>query len=359
MSSVIHGGDVYRYGRGIVDFSSNINPLGLPGSVREVLQGDWGHLLRYPDVEYRELRQAIAGGYTGVGAENVIVGNGAAEIIYLLGQSLRAKRVLLVEPTFGEYREAVELGGGTAETLFYREEAGWSLPLEELIARLPYNDGVWLGHPNNPTGQLIGRAALRVLLEETRRQGKFLILDEAFIDFTLQNDRSGVHRLCEHTGLFVIRAFTKWYALPGLRLGYGFGSPAWIARLRQRQIPWSVNSLAAEAGLRVLDDAAYRRRSEEWIRTEPAFLMKGLGAVEGLTVYPTSANFILCKITRSGWTAARLKEALVQRGILIRDAGTFPGLDGRYFRIAVKSRAENAMLVRAMEGAFSGPHNLE
>lgn len=349
MSSVIHGGDIYRYGTELVDFSSNINPLGLPDSVKDVLRGGWEHLQRYPDLEYRQLRQAITGSFPNVGIENIIVGNGAAEIIYLLGQFFNNRRILLVEPTFGEYREAVELGGGSVETVFSKEETNWAFPLSEVIAKLPQVDGIWLGHPNNPTGQLLGERVLEVLMQKTQQWGKYVILDEAFIDFTLAHEASGVRWLPHHSQLFVIRAFTKWYALPGLRLGYGLASSEWVEILRKKQIPWSVNSLAAEVGIRLVLDTAYDQRSCQWIEVERPFLIKELSAVQGLTVYPTMANFILCKIDVAGWSAARLQGAMLEHGVLIRDARSFVGLDDRYFRVAIKQRADNERMVQGIK----------
>ncbi len=350
MRKVIHGGDIYQYPAEIIDFSSNINPLGIPHSVKKILQGNWEHLLRYPDIDYRALRQNIAA-YHLIGEEQVLVGNGAAEIIFLLGNFFRGKKILIPVPAFGEYAEAVKLGGGEVVTL-KRDVADFALPLEEIRMLLKQVDGIILCNPNNPTGQILREPELREIVELTYTLGKYLILDEAFIDFVPEPEKSsGLKWLKHHSQLIIIRAYTKYYALPGLRLGYGLGDERVLADLRRYQMPWSVNSLAVEIGKVVLKDREYQQLSREWIGRERNFLQTHLQEMVGLRIFPTEANFFLIKL-ENGQIARELKQRMIEKGVLIRDASSFVGLDDSYFRVAIKERTDNLRLINALTEAL-------
>ncbi len=347
MSNVIHGGDIYQYSDQLIDYSSNINPLGIPDSAKNVFTGDWEHLLRYPDINYSSLRSKIAREHQ-LKEDQVIVGNGAAEIIFLMGRLFDGKKVLIPMPTFGEYQEAVELGGGQVEIVFRDLKNDFALPVSEIVAKLNDVDGLILCHPNNPTGRVVNQDDLFKIIEKTKQLDKFLILDEAFIDFVPDSEGlSGIRWLKEHPSMLIIRAFTKFFAMPGLRLGYGLGSPELIETLRGMQIPWSVNSLAAEIGEKVLDDKDYIQRSREWIATERDFLGKALLKLPNIEVCPTDTNFILCKIVKEALSVGVLKERMIKEGILIRDASSFNGLDQSYFRVAIKDRKNNEKLCEA------------
>lgn len=351
MTKVIHGGDIYQYTGKIIDFSSNINPLGLPGMVQDILSTEWRCLEYYPDLHYTALRRAIADKHALVSEDQVIVGNGAAEIIYLVGSLFQGKQVLIPMPSFGEYQQAVEQWGGQVELVFRKSVNRFALPMEEILRRLPDVDGLILCNPNNPTGNLLSEEELIRILNQAEAYGKIVVLDEAFIDFVSDSARSsGVDWLEEVSTLLVIRAFTKFYAMPGLRLGYGIGSREFIQTMRERQMPWSVNSLAAKIGEQVLQDEEYRAQSIQWIESERVHFMQSLQQVTALRVYPATANFLLCQIRGQRMKAADLKERLLDAGILIRDASSFCGLDESYFRVAIKGREDNEKLVAALQG---------
>ncbi|MCK4258120.1 MAG: threonine-phosphate decarboxylase [Halanaerobiales bacterium] len=349
MSKVIHGGNIYQYSDKLIDFSSNINPLGIPGSAKVVLNESWEHLERYPDLYYTSLRNAIANHHQ-LDADQIIVGNGAAEIIFLMGRLFQNKKVLIPMPTFGEYRQAVELGGGQVEIVYRDSENDFSLPINKILDNLNHVDGVILCHPNNPTGKLVAEDNLVQIVEKTRQLNKMLILDEAFIDFAFDSEKkSGLKWLKSHPQMMIIRAFTKFYAMPGLRLGYGLGSSQLIERLHEMQIPWSVNSLAVEIGIRILQDIDYLQRSKDWIFAEREYFTNALRKLPDIQVYPTDANFILCKIQREDLNVGVLKARMIDEGILIRDASSFAGLDNSYFRVAIKDHENNKYLCQALE----------
>ena len=353
MERVEHGGDIYNYNQQLLDFSSNINPLGIPTSAKEILEGSWDYLTRYPDIEYTGLRKAIAK-EQGTKSEEIIVGNGAAEIIYLLGQLFEGKRVLIPQPTFGEYQQAVINAGGEVIDVYRNEENDFTLPVNKIVEQLSWVDGLILCHPNNPTGDLISEEDLKNILDKAREEGVKVILDEAFIDFVPTGQRrSGLKWLDSHPQLFIIRAYTKFFAMPGLRLGYGLGSTRLIEKLKKKQMPWSVNSLAVEVGQQVLGDREYIDKSQQWIAREREFLLDKLDTIVQLKVYPTEANFILCKIKNERLTAVTLKKLMVKKGILIRDASTFIGLDNFYFRVAIKERESNIQLYQTLKQVLS------
>lgn len=350
-----HGGDIegaaHRYGLEtgqIVDFSASINPLGPPPGLLPKLRAGLGSVRHYPQPRGGRLRQALAGRH-GTSPDRVIVGNGAAELIYLACRALRPRRALLPVPAFSEYARAIAAVGGEVEYFALRAEDGFILRREMLSDRLRAGsyDLLVLGNPNNPTGNLLSGTEVDGLLADAAAGGTFVLVDEAFLGFVPDATRYGAARNELPGGAFIIGSFTKLFALPGLRLGYGLGPPALIKRMEGERDPWSVNTLAIAAGLDCLDQAEFIRRSVQLIEREREGLRRSLDGL-GITAYPSRANFILCRLPGDGLTAAHLRDALARHGILIRDCGNFPGLDPFFFRLAVRRPAENRALVRAL-----------
>lgn len=347
MTKVIHGGDIYRYPGELLDFSSNINPLGVPDVVIELLRGET-NLERYPDIEYRALRRKIADRYQ-LKPEEILVGNGAVEIIFLIANLFSEQKVLLPVPTFGEYRRAVEQAGGQVEIVFRKREHNFALPLAEIEEKLPTVAGIIICNPNNPTGNLMSLDELTQLVEMTKDLQKYLIFDEAFLDFVPDPEKStALQWLSRHPRMLIIRALTKFFAIPGLRFGYGFGGAEVISHLRNLQIPWSVNSLAAKAAELLIYDNNYIECSRDWIKRERGYFLEKLEKIFGLEVWPTAANFLLARLT-TGMSAKDIKTELISHQILIRDASSFLGLDQSYFRLAIKDRASNQKLLTALK----------
>jgi threonine-phosphate decarboxylase len=337
-----HGGNLRlanaRYGsKDWLDFSANINPLGLPPALRESLEGALasGVLQRYPDPDSAELRGLFAQKH-GLTPEQVLVTNGASEALQLALAALPRGEVALPVPSFSEYGASARLHGHTARPLPMDADSFDIPPPQRRYT------GVILGNPNNPTSKLVGGDCLEAWLEAC----DWVVVDEAFVELTAAGEaNSAVPRLSRYPNLIVVRALTKQLSIPGLRLGYALAGKAWIERMRARQIPWSVNALAQAVASSLPGLGGYLDDTKKWIGTEPRRLFSELISIPGLTAWPPDTNFILC---RGGQPARRIIAAMAQRGILLRDASNFDGLDERYFRVAVRLRAENERLVQAL-----------
>jgi threonine-phosphate decarboxylase len=311
-----HGGDVWSaeeiYGRpreAFLDYSSNMNPWGPPPVVKDLLINSWQDIIRYPDPAVRELRQKLAATY-GIPAESILVGNGAAELIDLAVRVIKPALTGLVRPSFLEYEEAVDKINGQVLDIPVYAEQGFELQLEAIELALQQADMLFLGHPNNPTGRLLQAPLLKHILAA----GKPLILDEAFIDFSFEEEQvSLIRQAAESKNLFVIRSMTKFYAIPGIRLGFIVSHPDNITRLRKLQTHWSVNYIAQLVGAAVLDDRAYTTKTKYWLLEERAWFSTQLKSIN-LNVYPSDANFLLCAIPKAnGLNVGLLQKRLGDR----------------------------------------------
>jgi len=356
-----HGGDLVtaadEYGLsedGFLDFSSNMNPYGPPESVGRLLCGRWRELARYPDPAIRSFRRKLAERFR-IDAERIWVGNGAAELIDLAVRAIMPRTAAVVRPSFSEYEEAVTKAGGRVIEIPLSAADRFDLPERDVRRVAARTDVLIVGHPNNPTG----RPADPRFLRDLARDGVRLIVDEAFIDFSPEQERLSLIRLAaESDRVAVIRSMTKFYAVPGIRLGFVVAGGEWIARIRRLQVPWSVNAPAQWIGEALLDEREYAERTVRWIGEERAWLSGKLASL-GLTVTPSEANFLLCRLpSANGGSIGPLDAGTVQRllgrrGVLIRDASRFPGLDGSYIRVAVRLRHENERLVSELARVFA------
>ncbi|WP_410015146.1 threonine-phosphate decarboxylase CobD [Sodalis sp. C49] len=333
----------------IVDFSANINPLGMPPSLRRALAETWALAERYPDPLYRRLHARLAA-HHGCPASWILAGNGATELIYDLAFLLRGKTVLLLSPGFAEYRLALE--GMDCRIREYRlAEHDDFRPDPRLLAALgPGIDCLFLCTPNNPTGQLIEPDLMQAITLRCRELAITLVVDEAFMDF-IPGGVSMIDSLSGLPAVFVLRSLTKFYAIPGLRLGYMVSSDGQaVARLRERRPPWTINAFAALAGEVVLDDADYQRDSRQWLQEQQAYLFTGLNALPALKVWRPAANFIFFRCLRPGLD---LQGLLLRQGLLIRSCANYAGLSGEYYRVAIKDKADNRRLLDALRKVFA------
>jgi len=351
---VVHGGNwreaSLQYGRTpdeILDFSLNVNPLGPPAAVLDCLRRNLKAIQRYPDPDSRSLKEILAG-YLGVGAENIMAGNGAMEILHLLMQTLKPRRMLIFEPTFGEYRRVSQISGAEISTVFLNRQDGFRLEPEVVLNNLSNAELVFLCNPNNPTGHLIPDDSLLEITEICRRLGVFLVVDESFLDFLPEWRRLTLcARAVDADNMLVLRSLTKFFAMPGLRLGVAVANPALALALNNVRDPWNVNILAQMAGEVALRDYDYMESSRALVRQEKDFLSGSLVNL-GFNPFPAAANFMLVDISTTGRTAPELVRAAGRRGILIRDCSSFPGLGPGYIRLAVKDRVSNSTLLRAL-----------
>lgn len=333
-----HGGDIFAYDRIKYDFSVNINPLGMPEAVREAVCGHISEYETYPDTKYRALRSAIAD-MEGVPPEQVICGNGAADLIYKLCLSRRPKNVLVCAPGFSEYERAALLAGASVSHYYLAEDSGFTHD-GGILDHISGADIVFLCTPNNPTGRLIDGSLIERAAEKAREAKSLLVLDECFLDFTYGN--SAKYLLDEYKNLVILKAFTKIYAMAGLRLGYLIcADRELLQRTEGFGQCWSVSAPAQFAGIAACSVGGFADKTRRLVSAERAFLSDGLSSL-GIRVFESDANFILLKCDLP------LKELLIKKGILIRSCDNFKGLDDRFFRVAVKTRPANEALLRAL-----------
>ncbi len=350
----VHGGNIFevarRYGlrpEAIVDFSSNVNPLGPSPRVLRALRSHLHWVGRYPEMHALALTHDLAR-FHGLPEDVIMVGNGSTGLIYRLPSALASANALVLHPTFSEYERAFRLGGCRVDGVMRDEAHGFRPPWQRLFDELHRGyAAVILCNPNNPTGDVIARAEMCELIEEAAGVGAVVIVDEAFMDF--HEDASLKQEVLRCGNLIVLRSMTKCFALAGLRLGYLIASPPLVKRLREAEEPWAVSALAQIAGRESLKDRNYLRRTLELIATERQYLLEHIAQLPGLTAFPSVANFLLLKITRPGWDAPRVQAEIIRHGVLIRDCSSFPGLGRSYVRIAVRGRNENHRLLTALQ----------
>lgn len=337
-----HGGDIYSRSYK-TDYSANINPLGPPEGVLRAVRESVHLIQNYPDVSQRRLRSALAE-HEQVPEEWLIFGNGAAELIFALSMGLKPKRALLTAPGFAEYEEALRACGCEMEWYERKEENSFLLKEDYLEKITPETDILFLCNPNNPTGTLTNRPMLRKIADRCRECQVLMAVDECFIGFVDEPEAYSVKAwLSEYPNIFVLKAFTKLYAMPGLRLGYGICADGQVTeRMRGVMQPWSVSVPAQEAGTAALLEQEYVEHSREIVRQEREYLLKGLRKL-GLTVWEGAANFLFFK------GAEHLAEACEKQGYLIRDCSNYRGLSGGYYRIAVRTREENREFLKVLE----------
>jgi threonine-phosphate decarboxylase len=258
----------------------------------------------------------------------------------------------VIEPAFVEYRLNANKRRIPVDTIITRWEDGFVPEPEEVCRLIRQVDLLFVGLPNNPSGHLLPGKLLERMAEEAQASATWLAVDEAFISLvTNGEERSLIQKIARFPRVIVLRSLTKLFALPGLRLGYVVAEPGLINRLKRMQVSWSVNGLAQRVGWVVAEPhfyAAYVKEAQTWLVRERWDLREALARAFPVRIFPGEANYLLVRIEDGRWTAWRLQQALGERGFLIRDCSMYPGLDKRYFRIAVKRRAENEALVKAL-----------
>ncbi|MCL6576469.1 MAG: threonine-phosphate decarboxylase CobD [Kyrpidia sp.] len=354
-----HGGNVREYRErwggdpeDLADFSANINPLGPPESVRSAMRAALEEVHRYPDPRQEGFRRQVAERW-GMSPDAVIVGNGAAELIFLLMFAWRPRRILALAPSFSEYEDAALAAGAEIHRIPLRPERGFVPDVGVLMDAFGTGvDLLVLANPNNPTGVLWDSAALEKVLDEAEEAGVRVLLDEAFLDFCSDEQiRSQIPRVGRRPGLFVLRSMTKFYSIPGVRLGYGAASPDVIRRMEGLRPPWSVNGVALAAGTAALQDEAFAVWSRRWVIEQRRRMVGAFGQL-GFSVTDSKANFLLA--WREDFDIGRAWPRLARRGVFVRDCRTFVGLDQRYFRVAVRPERDQERLFAGLRTDWPG-----
>jgi cobyric acid synthase CobQ/L-threonine-O-3-phosphate decarboxylase len=349
-----HGGNIRKLalsaGRPpeeLLDFSANINPLGPPDWFRSLISSRLSSLVHYPDPDSSSLKALISDHY-GVKEEDVLVGNGSTEIIHSLPRALPIDRALIPVPSYSDYVNAVELAGKLVEKIFLKEEEAFQLDFSLLNRKISSGQLVFIGQPNNPTGLLVDPVALRTLA--LKHPSTLFVIDEAFFDFTEEAESLIGNR---PSNVIVLRSFTKFYAIPGLRLGFAIAEPNLIQKIKKSMPLWSVNALAQAVGEHAIQDHAYAVRTTAFVRQQREFLLDEMQSIPGLTVFSGQANFLLVRLDRQDVDGPALARQMLSSAIAIRVCDNFDGLDKRFFRIAVRSEEENLKLLRSLRKALN------
>ena len=366
--SKIHGGNIFQFAHEqriepyeVVDFSANINPLGPSQRGLDALNVQLRYISHYPDATNDDVLNAIADTY-GMDKHQIIVGNGAAELLYAICRLPGYTGAFVPAPGFSEYKEALEASKIPVRDIFYRPREDDNgkpyfevpyLALETFAAELKGQDGriiVFLGNPNNPDCTLLDKDHIRTVASMLKDANSLLVIDESFIDFVgndpLQDNEHSIRSLVnEFDNIIVVHSFTKFYAVPGLRIGAAFTNETLITQLQQYIPSWSVNTLAQAYTKAALNDVDYIKRTKQELNEERAFMYNALDAIEGITVYPPSANFILFQVNQEGITANYINEELKKYNMIVRNCDSYVGLTNHWVRIAIKDHDTNIKLV--------------
>ena len=331
----------------IVLFGANVNPLGLSGQVKKISQNIWISSASYPDRDYTDLKKAIAA-YTNTSPEHIVVGNGSTELISLLISQRAPKRALLLGPTYSEYARELNLVGGTLEYYNLKEEQDFRLDISDLTDTLKSDiDLLIICNPNNPTSSAISTADMKKLLTVCRSLGIFVMIDETYIEFAPKGTAlSAVPLVPEFDNFMVIRGVSKFFAAPGLRFGYGLTSnQAFLQTLLTHQNPWSLNSVGAYAGERMLKDTDYIKKTWTLIDSERTRMCTKLSGLDTVKIYPAYANFVLVRILKEGLTSFDVFEKAIHQNLMIRDCSSFESLNGEYVRFCIMNPEDNDRLL--------------
>lgn len=358
MDDYKHGGDIYR-NMITHDFSVNLNPLGMPETVKKALRDSVEHWNRYPDSECGELTARLAEHHQ-ISKENILCGNGAADLIYQLVQAKKPGRALLIAPTFSEYRQALEQVDCRIDTCFLEEKHGFHISMDTLISHLTdKTDLVFFCNPNNPTGIPVKSPEVEKLAKACHHNKTLLVLDECFCEFLEKPEEYSMIGMTEtYPYMLILRAFTKSYAMAGVRLGYGIsGDKNILEAMKRVRQPWSVSVPAQEAGIAALQTTRYLEHTRELLKEQRLILKERLRQL-GLIVYDSEVNYLLFRVP---WeqrqrvqrrAADSLYEVCRKQKLLIRDCSNFTGLDQGFYRICIRTPQENQVLLEILTRAL-------
>lgn len=335
----------------IIDFSTNTNFRGVPEDIYQLISDNLSFIEDYPEPNSKSLKKSLAK-TNKLKKNNLIIGNGATEIIYQLTKHLFPKKVLVLAPTFSEYRYAAESIGAEVQNYYLEQEKDFEIDIDDLCEKIANKnfDMVFICNPNNPTGKIVERRKIEILLKNLENKDSFLVVDESFIDFVEEQSKYTAIELCNRfNNLFILRSFTKIFSIPGIRLGYGIGPKKLIGKMEANRDPWSVNSFAQLVGEEIIKKDKYIKKNRARISSEKSLLFDLLSQVKAIKPLSSKTNFILIDISRSKKSSTVITDQLAQRGIIVRDCNSFASLGEKYIRTAVKDRDSNLKLVKYLK----------
>lgn len=354
-----HGSDLEKiekiYGikkESIISFSANVNPLGISPKLRKGLTEQIDCITTYPDRDYVQLRQCIAD-YCSTEIDSIIVGNGSTELISLFVQIQQPKKALILGPTYSEYEREIALGGG--KTIYYplREDNDFILNTDHFISKLSEDiDMLIICNPNNPTGTAIKTVDMRRILDACKEYDIFVMVDETYVEFSKDVSKiSSVSLTRTYTNIAILRGTSKFFAAPGLRLGYAICSNSdLIQAINRRKDPWTINSVAVVAGTLMFSDDDYINSTRELISSERDRLYKIFEESTRFKPYKPEGNFMLLQILEEGLTSHMLFDKCIREGLMIRDCSTFPYLGENYIRFCFMNPTDNTKLANLLLG---------
>lgn len=355
---VFHGSDIEKISacyhikkEAIVNFAGNVNPLGLPASVKEAVATHADLFSSYPDREYLSLRNVLSN-YCDVPADYILPGNGSSELIALLIEARAPKHTLILGPTYSEYSRELTFSGSTQDYYHLQETYDFRPDLDDLFHTLSDGyDFLIICNPNNPTSSAIFRDELKELLAFCKRKNIFVMIDETYVEFAPDISAiTAVPLTKQFSNLMVLRGVSKFYAAPGMRFGYGItGNSEFLKTMREKQIPWSLNSLGAFAGEMLFQDHDYYQQTRNLILSERQKMYETIKKLPTFKIYPAYANFLLVKILKDGITSFDVFERCIQKGLMIRDCSSFQCLEGEYVRFCIQMPEENQRLLDLLQ----------
>ncbi len=358
-----HGGDLDALQRTrnidketLVDFSSNINPLGFPDSVKQLLQNNLDVITKYPDPAYTALKASIAN-YTEADPSHIVVGNGATELISTFISLTEQKVGIIVAPSYSEYERELSLQGGQYTYFTLLPEENFVLDIKKLCTTITNEVGLLiLCNPNNPTGSVVSQAELKIILDHCKSTNTALMIDETYIEFADALERlTAIPLTKEYDNLFVIRGTSKFFACPGLRLGYGISSnQAFLKHWATHQNPWSVNSIAEFAGIHLFSEFEFQNEVKQFIATERKKIIDRISGFENCVVYPSHGNFLLIRLLSKKVTSKMIYEACLEQQMVIRNAESFETLDDSYLRFCILEENQNDTLLSVLHTLIDG-----
>jgi len=328
----------------VIDFSSNVNPLGCHPGVKRYLKKQLDLISEYPDPNSSDLRANLAW-FTGVRKKQIVVGNGATEIIYNFCKTFLNKKtpILIPIPTFSEYEVSAKLC--ECKISFFKT-MNLSKNLQKFIMKIPRNGCIFICNPNNPTGVLIKKKEMLKIISAAKKKSSLVFIDETFIELVPESNESLIKYIKNYENLFILRSLTKSFGLAGIRIGYGVSNSQIIDPLQKIKIPWNVSYMAQRAASAAICYHPFLEKTCKLIKKEKDFISSNLAKSKKFTCCDSSTNFILVKTKIK---SRPLQKKLQRKKILIRDCSTFRGLNQNYIRIAVKTRKENIKLLKALE----------
>ena len=335
----------------ITSFAANVNPIGISPKLRATLAEHIDDITGYPEREYTSLRKCIAE-YIDADFKNIVVGNGSSELISLFIHNLKPHKALILGPTYSEYEREVALSGGTSRYYRLDETNSFSVQLDRLEKQLNESvDLLIICNPNNPTSTAISRSDMRQILDICKENGIYVLVDETYVEFAEDIMLiTSVPLTRYYNNIIVLRGISKFFAAPGLRLGYAIcGNRDLIKSVVSRQDPWSINTLAAVAGEIMFTDTDYINATRKLISDERKRICERLDAIKDVNYYEPKANFILVKILNDNITADDVFEAAIKQKLMIRDCSDFPFLNNKYFRFCIMLPEKNDELMDVIE----------